>query len=268
MRQQNKTKAPAPEMLPVDTFTHRVVIVTGGGSGIGAGIALELIRLGAKVILVGRTEEKLRWVQQEGEKLRSGSAAVVAPLNVRDRDAVAELVTDVVSTHGKIDHLVNSAAGNFRVAPEDMSPNAWDAVVKIVQYGTWNFTQLVGKHMIDRGEGGSILSIGTIGAVQGGPDTVHSASAKAAVATMSKSLAAAWGTHGIRSNVLIPGMTAETPGVDILYGEADLSGMIPLGRLGTKTELAHAATFLLSDYASYITGAELIVDGGRALRRR
>src|SRR5699024_86473 len=150
--------------------------------------------------------------------------------------------------------LVNSAAGNFRVAPEDMSPNAWDAVVKIVQYGTWNFTQLVGQHMIEQGHGGSILSIGTTMASQGGPDTVHSASAKAAVATMSKSLAAAWGQHGIRSNVLIPGVTAGTPGMDILFDEIDLNGMVPLGRMGTKSELAHAATFLLSDYASYITG--------------
>lgn len=255
-------------MLPNDTFQDRVSIVTGGGSGIGAAIALELIRLGSKVVLVGRTEEKLREVQRAGEELRPGSAAMVAPLDVRDREAVSDLVDKVVDTHGKIDHLVNSAAGNFRVAPEDMSANAWDAVVKIVQYGTWHFTQLVGQHLIEHGEGGSILSIGTTGAAQGGPDTVHSASAKAAVATMSKSLAAAWGQYGIRSNILIPGLTAGTPGVDILFEEADPSHLVPLGRMGTKTELAHAATFLLSDFASYVTGAELVVDGGRALRRQ
>jgi|SRR5690625_884427 len=255
-------------MLPKDSFKDRVAIVTGGGSGIGAGIALELMRLGATVVLVGRTEEKLREVQQEGASLYPGATGVVRPLDVRDRDSVEALVNEIAGTYGRIDYLVNSAAGNFRVPPEEMSPNAWDAVVKIVQYGTWNFTQLVGQHMIERGEGGSILSIGTILATQGGPDTVHSASAKAAVATMSKSLAAAWAHHGIRLNMLIPGLTAGTPGVDILYGQADRESLVPLGRMGTKTELAHAASFLLSDFASYITGTELVVDGGRALRGR
>lgn len=255
-------------MLPNDTFENRVAIVTGGGSGIGAAIALELMRLGSQVVLVGRTEEKLKAVQTEGEKLRPGSIAAVRPLDVRDRNAVAALVDEVVDTYGKIDHLVNSAAGNFRVAPEQMSANAWDAVVQIVQYGTWHFTQLVGQHMIERGLGGSVLSIGTTMATQGGPDTVHSASAKAAVATMSRSLAAAWGPYGIRLNLLVPGLTEGTPGVDILHGEHDPSDSVPLARMGTKTELAHAATYLLSDFASYITGAELTVDGGRALRRQ
>lgn len=254
-------------MLPQDTFTGRVAIVTGGGSGIGAGIALELIRLGAQVVLVGRTEDKLLEIQRAGEALRPGSAAMVYPLDVRDRDAVKGLVDHVVATYGRIDHLVNSAAGNFRVAPEDMSPNAWDAVVKIVQYGTWNFTQLVGQQLIAQGHGGSIISIGTAAAAQGGPDTVHSASAKAAVATMTKSLAAAWGAHGIRLNILVPGLTAGTPGVDILFDDPDISSLVPLGRMGTTTELANAAAFLLSDYGAYITGAELYVDGGRALRR-
>ena len=98
--------------------------------------------------------------------------------DVRDRDAVEAAFAAVVEEFGRIDHLVDNAAGNFRVPPEDMSPNAWDAVVKIVFYGTWNCTQTAGRHMIERGGGGSVLNIGSTMAYQGGPDTVHSASAK------------------------------------------------------------------------------------------
>jgi len=253
-------------VLAPGTFDDRVAVVTGGGSGIGLAIAGELARLGATVWLLGRTEVKLRAACAEISA--AGGRAEALALDVRDRDAVADAVAIVVERHGGIDHLVNSAAGNFRVAPEEMSANAWDAVVQIVQYGTWHCTQLVGRHMIERGRGGSVLSIGSTMARQGGPDTVHSASAKAAVATMTRSLAAAWGPHGIRLNVLVPGTTAGTAGMAALHGRAEApEDAIPLRRLGRRNELAHAATYLLSDHASYVTGAELVVDGGRSLGR-
>lgn len=261
------TLAAENHMLKQGTFDGRVAIVTGGGSGIGQAIACELARLGATVAVFGRTPEKLEATCARIED--SGGRAAGHPVDVRDRAAVDEAVAQVVKDHGQVDHLVNSAAGNFRVAPEEMSANAWEAVVGIVLHGTWHCTQAVGRHLIGRGAPGSVLNIGSTMSMSGGPDTAHSASAKAGVATMSKSLGAAWGPHGIRVNVLIPGMTEGTAGVDILHQDqgrlAAVLAQVPLRRLVSKREVAQTASFLLSDYASYITGTSLIMDGGRSL---
>lgn len=256
-------------MLAAGSFADRVAVVTGGGSGIGEAIAVELARLGALVVVVGRTRDKLDGVADR--ITAEGGRAVVMTLDVRDRDAVEAMVAEVIAQHGRIDHLVNSAAGQFRVAPAELSPGGWQAVVDIVLNGTWNCTQVVGQHMIERGGGGSVISIGSNMANQGGPDTVHSASAKAGVVAMTKSLAGAWGRHGIRLNILVPGMTEGTAGVDILFkdDEALRNGLdgVPLGRLVSRQEVADAACYLLSDHGSYITGTQLIIDGGRALGR-
>lgn len=256
-------------MLAAGSFADRVAVVTGGGSGIGEAISVELARLGALVVVVGRTRDKLDGVADR--IAAEGGRAVVQTLDVRDRDAVEAMVAEVIAQHGRIDHLVNSAAGQFRVAPAELSPGGWQAVVDIVLNGTWNCTQVVGQHMIERGGGGSVVSIGSNMANQGGPDTVHSASAKAGVVAMTKSLAGAWGRHGIRLNILVPGMTEGTAGVDILFkdDEALRNGLdgVPLGRLVSRQEVADAACYLLSDHGSYITGTQLIIDGGRALGR-
>lgn len=256
-------------MLAAGSFADRVAVVTGGGSGIGEAIAVELARLGALVVVVGRTRDKLDGVADR--ITAEGGRAVVMTLDVRDRDAVEAMVAEVIAQHGRIDHLVNSAAGQFRVAPAELSPGGWQAVVDIVLNGTWNCTQVVGQHMIERGGGGSVISIGSNMANQGGPDTVHSASAKAGVVAMTKSLAGAWGRHGIRLNILVPGMTEGTAGVDILFKDEEALrtglGGVPLGRLVSRQEVADAACYLLSDHGSYITGTQLIIDGGRALGR-
>ena len=256
-------------MLPEKSFDNRVAVVTGGGSGIGQAIALELSRLGAVVALLGRRQERVDAVADEIKS--SGGAAAGYSVDVRRRDDVEAIMTKVVADHGKIDHLVNSAAGNFQADPQDLSPNAWNAVVDIVLGGTWNCTQTVGRHLIDRKSPGSVLNIGSNMARDGGPRTVHSASAKAGVLAMAKSLGVAWGPFGIRVNTLIPGPVADTPGVSILHGddagESALTGTVPLGRFASKVEVARAASYLLSDYADYVTGAELVVDGGRSLGR-
>ncbi len=256
-------------MLAPGTFDDRVAVVTGGGSGIGLAIAGELARLGASVALLGRTEQTLR--DAAGGLAERGAEVSVHAVDVRDRDGVDAALHDVVDRHGRLDHLVNSAAGNFRVPPEEMSAGAWDAVVQIVEYGTWHCTQLAGRYWLEQGIAGSVLNIGSTMAQDGGPDTVHSASAKAAVETMTRSLAVAWGPHGIRLNVLVPGSTEGTAGLAALHttpGEdVDPAAIVPLRRLGTRQELAEAASYLLSDHASYITGARLVMDGGRSLGR-
>ncbi|MCE3555921.1 SDR family oxidoreductase [Pseudonocardia sp. RS11V-5] len=254
-------------MLEKGTFDGRVAVVTGGGSGIGEAIAGELARLGATVALLGRTAEKLEAARAGIEEL--GGRASVHPLDIRDRAAVDDTIAAVVAAHGRVDHLVNNAAGNFRVAPEEMSPNAWRAVLGTVLDGTWHCTQAVGRHLIDRGAPGSILNIGSTMSMQGSPTTVHSASAKAGVLTMTKSLGAAWGPYGIRVNVLVPGITEGTAGVDILLSDEEFRAAeisrIPLRRTVSKTEVAAVATFLLSDHAGYVTGTSLVMDGGRSL---
>lgn len=250
-----------------DSFRGRTALVTGGGSGIGAAIAIELARRGAEVALVGRTERRL---EEVADRIRSSDGvARTFPCDVRDRARVDEVVAETAAGDGPIHHLVNCAAGNFRSRPEDLSHNAWRSVVDIVLNGSWNMTQAVGRIMIDQPTSLSVLSIGTTMATRGSPTTVHSASAKAGVLTMTRSLAAAWGSRGVRLNVLTPGITADTQGHVALQDSADAQSAalttIPAGRFTTPPEVARVAAFLLSDEAAYITGAELVMDGGRSL---
>lgn len=255
-------------MMPPAAFAGRIAVVTGGGSGIGAAIARSLAGSGASVAVVGRRPAALSEVV--AGITATGGTAVAFPGDVRDYAVVEQAVVDINKTLGPIDHLVNSAAGNFRSKPEDLSPNAWRAVVDIVLNGTWNWTQTVGKRAIEDRRPASVVSIGTVGAFRGGPMTVHSASAKAGVATMVKSLAAEWGRHGIRLNLVTPGPISDTPGIERLVStdeSAAVTDSLPLKRFGTTTDIADAVTYLLSDYARFVTGANLVVDGGAALRQ-
>jgi len=253
--------------MPEHDLAGRVALVTGGGSGIGLGIARGLAGRGAAVAVLGRREQV---VQQAAEELgRAGVRALGLPCDVRDREAVDAAVERTHEQLGHVDLLVNAAAGNFRVRPEEMSPRAWDAVVRIVLDGTWNLTQAVCRPAIAAGRPVSVLNIGTVGAVVGGPHTVHSASAKAGVVAMTKSLARAWGPHGIRLNVLTPGLVLDTPGTEILNGAPEAKaarlGETPLGRLADLDDVVEPALFLLGDRARHVTGQNLIVDGGRHL---
>lgn len=258
-------------MTVLDTpgFAGRVALVTGGGSGIGLALAQALAGLGAAVAVMGRREDVVD--RARASVAGSGGEAIALAGDVRDREVVETAVQRTERDLGPVDVVVNAAAGNFRVRPEAMSPNAWDAVVGIVLHGTWNVTQAVGRRAIAGGRGASVLNIGTVGALRGGPETAHSASAKAGVLAMTKSLARAWGPHGIRLNVVTPGITEGTPGAEILWRDAAAREAvveeIPLGRAATLEDVTNAGVFLLSDRAAHVTGVNLVVDGGRSLGR-
>jgi NAD(P)-dependent dehydrogenase (short-subunit alcohol dehydrogenase family) len=256
-------------MLPDRTFAGRAAIVTGGGSGLGRAISVELGRLGAGVVVAGRREDALaETVRLIDER---GGQAHAQPTDVREPEAVDALVAATVERFGRVDILVNNAAGNFVVKAEDLSPNGWRAVVGIVLDGSFLCSRATGKRMIEQGEGGAILSVIASYAWTGGPGTVHSAAAKAGVLALTRTLAVEWAEHGIRVNCICPGPTdTEGAGAALWPTEEDrarVAATVPLGRLASPEEVAVWAAALCSPYAGYITGETLTIDGGHWLEQ-
>ncbi len=256
-------------MLAEGTFDGRVAVVTGGGSGLGRALALELARLGAGVAVAGRRPEPLAETVRLIEE--RGGRGFAQPTDVRDPDAVEALVEATVSGLGRVDVLVNNAAGNFVVRAEDLSPNGWRAVVSIVLDGSFLCSRAAGRRMIEQGDGGAILSVIASYAWTGGPGTVHSAAAKAGVVALTRTLAVEWAPHGIRANCICPGPTdTEGAGAALWPTEEDrarVAATIPLGRLATPEEVAAWGAALLSPHAGYITGETLTIDGGHWLEQ-
>jgi NAD(P)-dependent dehydrogenase (short-subunit alcohol dehydrogenase family) len=237
----------------------RVIVVTGGGSGLGAAMAKRFAGLGAHPVILGRTKEKLDKVIAE---IGSGTAFAC---DVRDAAAVAEVAAQL----DRVDALVNNAAGNFLAATEDLSPNGFKTVVDIVLNGTFNCTLAFGKKMIAAGRG-AIVNIVTTYAWTGSAFVVPSACAKAGVLALTRSLAVEWAHYGIRLNAIAPGPVPTEGAFSRLLPDPSLEEMarnrVPLKRFGTPLEIADAATYLLSDGASYVTGDCLTVDGGEWLK--
>ena len=256
-------------MLPEGTFADRTAIVTGGGSGLGRAIALELARLGASVVVAGRRPDPLAETVALIEG--GGGRALAQPTDVREPEAVDALVAAAVDQFGRVDVLVNNAAGNFVVRGEDLSPNGWRAVVGIVLDGTFLCSRAAGRRMIEQGEGGAILSVIASYAWTGGPGTVHSAAAKAGVLALTRTLAVEWAEHAIRVNCICPGPTdTEGAGGALWPTEEDrarVAATVPLGRLAAPDEVAAWAAALCSPYAGYITGENLTIDGGHWLEQ-
>ena len=256
-------------MFATRVLDGQTAIITGGGTGIGLAIARALGRLGAEVVLASRDESHL----SEGATALAldGITAHTVQVDVRDPAAVDRLVADVIARTGRIDILINNAAGNFICRAEDLSPNGWNAVIGIVLNGSFYCSRAVGRHLIERGGGGSIVSILANYAWTGSAGTIHSASAKAGVMAMTQTLATEWARHRIRVNAIAPG-PIESPGAaKQLWANQQavdtITQGVPLGRWGKPEEIADAVSFLVSPYASYITGEVLTVDGGQWLDR-
>ena len=256
-------------MLVEGCYDGRVALVTGGGSGMGRAMAQEFARLGASVLVAGRRPEPLAETVAAIESV--GGRAVAQSTDIRDPDQVDAMVAAAVERFGRVDVLVNNAAGNFVVKGEDLSPNGWRAVVSIVLDGGFLCTRAAGRQMIEQGGGGAILSVIASYAWTGGPGTVHSAAAKAGLLAMTRTLAVEWAPHGIRLNTICPGPTDTEGAGQALWPEpadrARVERSVPLGRLASVEEIAWWSTALCSRFAGYVTGENFTIDGGHWLEQ-
>ncbi|XP_057590773.1 2,4-dienoyl-CoA reductase [(3E)-enoyl-CoA-producing], mitochondrial [Hippopotamus amphibius kiboko] len=252
-------------MLPPNSFQGKVAFITGGGTGLGKGMTTYLSSLGAQCVIASRKIDVLKATAEEISS-QTGNKVHAIQCDVRDPGMVQSTVSELIKVVGHPDIVINNAAGNFISPTERLSANAWKTITDIVLNGTAFVTLEIGKQLIKAQKGASFLAITTIYAETGSGFVVPSASAKAGVEAMNKSLAAEWGKYGMRFNVIQPG-PIKTKGafsrVDPAGAfEKDMIDRIPCGRLGTVEELANLAAFLCSDYASWINGAVIRFDGG------
>ncbi len=242
----------------------QVALVTGGGSGIGAGLAKRLAEQGAKVGLLGRTLAKLEAIAQE--ITQAGGVASCHPCDVRDYPALEGAVNAVAEKHGRLDVVVCSAAGNFLAPASTLSANGFRSVIDIDLCGTFNTARASFPHL--EKTRGHIVSITATQAAVPTPLQCHAGAAKAGIEKLTRDLALEWGRFGIRVNAIAPGPIAGTEGMTRLApGDAKtkLENRVPLKRWGTVFEICEALTYLVSPAATYVTGATLLVDGGTSL---
>lgn len=244
-------------------ITGKVTIVTGGGTGIGADIAKEFCRRGAKVMITSRTMDHLGPVA-EGIRQEGGIVETLA-CDVRQNDQVEAVVKSAVDAWGRVDVLINNAGASFVAHAHDISPNGFAAIVAINLNGTFNFSRAVAKVMMEKKTGGNIINISSDSGVYGAATMSHYGAAKAGVINLTRSLAIEWAPYGIRVNCISPG-PIETPGVkEVLWPTPELQQRAingtALKRFGTGPEVAWPCVFLASKASSYITGANLQVDG-------
>jgi peroxisomal 2,4-dienoyl-CoA reductase len=249
-----------------DLFAGRVALVTGGGTGIGRGIVDGLASLGASTAILSRKAEHLEPAARAVAE-RFGKPCVPLVADVRNPEQVESAVATVVERLGRIDILVNGAAGNFMCAAADLSYNGFGTVIDIDAKGTWNVSKAVYASWMSA-HGGQILNISATLHYGGTPGQLHVSAAKAAVDALTRNLAVEWGPRGIRVNAIAPGPIADTEGSRRLFpGDAatHLQNLVPTRRLGTIADVVNLAIFVLSDAAQNINGATLVTDGGLCL---
>jgi len=256
--------------LREDALQGKTIVVTGGGTGLGRAMATYFLRLGAQVVIASRKLEVLKKAADEMAAETGGRVLPVA-CDVRDTAQVESLLAASLERFGRVDVLLNNAAGNFISPTERLSTNAFSAVIDIVLKGTANCTLVFGKHWIARKQTASILNIVTTYAFTGSAYVVPSAAAKGGVLALTRSLAVEWGKYGIRNNAIAPG-PFPTKGAweRLLPGDLakqfDFRKRVPLKRVGEHQELANLAAFLISDFAGYINGEVITIDGGEWLQ--
>jgi peroxisomal 2,4-dienoyl-CoA reductase len=250
----------------------QVGLVTGGGSGIGLGIATALAQHGADVVIASRKQERLEAAARQLEQL--GRRVLTVEANVRDPEALRRMVDRVVDTFGRVDLLVNNAAGNFYAPSAELSPNGWRAVVETDLFGTFFCSQAVYPAMVRQG-GGRIISISMTLHYRGWPQMAHATAAKAGVDALTKTLALEWAPANITVNAVAPG-PIPTEGATLAFAAGDagtaaiddqMRRLIPLGRWGTPEDIAHVVVYLASPGGAWITGAIFVVDGGSSLAK-
>ncbi len=253
-----------------DALVGKRILITGGGTGLGRGVAARLVAHGAQVHIWGRRETVLAEAVAEISAGQPGSAHYQT-VNVRDYEAVSAAVDEIWTQHGPLTSLLNNAAANFIAPTATLSPRAFEAVTSTVMTGSFNTTLAIGKRWIAEGLTGSVLSNLTTWVWSGSAFVVPSAMAKAAVHAMTMSLAVEWGRYGIRLNALAPGPIPTEYAWEMLNPTDESSAgatqvdQIPMGRAGTIDELANLTIFAFSDACDYLTGETIAMDGGQRL---
>ena len=256
-------------MFEIDLLKGKTIIITGGGTGLGKSMAVRFAELGANLVLTSRRQDVLDETSAE-IKQATGAKILTVAADIRSPEQVANMVAQSVSKFKKIDGLLNNAAGNFISPTEKLSENAFKTIVDIVLLGSFNCTLNAGREMIKSG-GGNILSIVTTYAWTGSGYVVPSASAKAGVLAMTRSLAVEWAKYNIRSNAIAPGpfptkgawSRLVPPGLNV---EKKMKERVPMNRFGEHEELANLAAYLMADGSAYINGDVITIDGGEWLK--
>ena len=259
------------KMLRDDALKGKTIIITGGGSGLGKSMTKYLLELGAEVAITSRNIDRLKETASQLET-ETGGKCLPLQCDVRHYEQVETMLKGVLDTFGKVDALINNAAGNFISPTERLSANAFDTIIDIVLKGTKNCTLALGKHWIDsKTKNAVVLNIVTTYAWTGSSYVVPSATAKAGVLAMTRSLAVEWAKYNIRFNAIAPGPFPTKGAWDrLLPGDLkekfDLAKKVPLKRVGDHQELANLTAYLVSDFSAYINGEVITLDGGEWLK--
>lgn len=257
-------------MLKPGSYSGKTILITGGGTGLGRSVGKYLLELGANLVISSRKKDVIDRTAAELMQETGGKVLAVA-CDIRKYDEVERVIKAAEEKFGKIDAVLNNAAGNFISPTERLSHRAFDIVVDIVLRGTYYVTLAAGKNWIAKKQSGSFLNIVTTYAWTGSGYVVPSACGKAGVLALTRSLAVEWAKYKIRSNAIAPGpFPTEGAWSRLMPGELvkkfDPAARIPVGRVGEHQELANLAAYLMSDYSAYINGEVVTIDGGEWLR--